>query len=282
MAKKGRRIGLVDDNLDNFHAKVYLDIVRNKLARAGFTIVGATALKRKASRAWAAERDLPFYDSVADLDPHVDYYMVLAPGTPQTHLGLCRQVFPFGKTTYVDKTFAPDLATAKKIFALADRHRVKMQTTSALRYTSVQEYVREIGRARVRHMVTWGGGRSFHEYAIHQTELAVSCMGAKAEGLMRRGAGKHNQLLVNFSGGRTAVINTYIKARTPYAASVTTADETRFIPCDTSRLFIDTMAAILDFFKSARPNIDRAESLTVRRILDAAGAPRALKQFVRL
>jgi hypothetical protein len=45
-----------------------------------------------------------------------------APSTPETHLELCQAVLPFGKATYVDKTFAPDLATAREIFALADQH----------------------------------------------------------------------------------------------------------------------------------------------------------------
>ena len=137
-------------------------------------------------------------------------------------------------------------------------------------------------RARLRHMVAWGGGRSFHEYAIHPTELVVSCMGAKVESLMRRGRGAQSQLLLNLNGGRTAVINVYTKGATPFAAALTTADETHWITVDGSRLFVDTLAAILDFFEAGRPNIPRDESLAVRRILDAAADPRALQRFVKL
>ena len=49
-----------------------------------------------------------------------------------------------------------------------------------------------------------------------------------------------------------------------------------------TRLFIDTAAAVLDFFAAGRPNIPRAESLIIRRILDAAAKPQALKRFVPL
>jgi len=276
------RIGYVDYELENFHANVYLAALRKELAGRGFRVVACTATKRKSGREWARKSGVPWFDSVEAMAPHVDCYVVLAPGKPETHLELCRQVFPFGKATYVDKTFAPDLATARKIFALADQHGVGMQTTSALRYTAVQAYVHRVGRPRVRHLVAWGGGRSFHEYAIHPVELVVSCMGANAESLMRRGTGNQMQLLVNFSGGRTAVINVFVRAKTPYAASVTTAKETRYIPVDTSRLFLDTAAALLDFFESGRPTVPRAESLMVRRILDVAENPAALKRFVRL
>jgi predicted dehydrogenase len=121
-------------------------------------VAGCFELKKKAGRAWAAEHSVPYVDSPEALNRHVDAFMILASSNPGVHLDLCREVFPFGKPTYVDKTFTPDLTTAKTIFRLDDRHKVPMQTTSALRYTNVQEYVREVGCTRVRHMVTWGGG----------------------------------------------------------------------------------------------------------------------------
>jgi hypothetical protein len=74
----------------------------------------------------------------------------------------------------------------------------------------------------------------------------------------------------------------YVKAGTPYAASVTTAKETRLITVDVGAIFLNTAAAVLDLFKRGKPDIDRKETLMVRRILDAAGEPRALKGFVRL
>ena len=47
-------------------------------------------------------------------------------------------------------------------------------------------------------------------------------------------------------------------------------------------MFRDTAAAVLDMFESGKANIDRKESLTIRRILDVAGQKRALKGFVTL
>ncbi|NQZ70393.1 MAG: hypothetical protein HRT89_20255 [Lentisphaeria bacterium] len=279
---KQKRIGYVDYSLDNFHSEVYLKHFREELKKRGFEVAGAWALEEKPSRIWAKANDVPYYDTPQALNEAVDFFMVLAPGNTETHLKLCQSIFPFKKTTYVDKTFAPDLKTAKRIFALADKHKVKMQTTSALRYTNVQTFVCEAGRSNVRHMVAWGGGRSFGEYAIHPVELIVSCMGAKATRLMRRGTGKESQLLIDFSGNRTAVANVYIKAKTDFAATVTTKSETRHIEVDSSELFLDTASALLDLFESGKPNIPRAESLMVRRILDVAENPKALKGFIKL
>ncbi len=282
MAGTGGRIGFVDYKLDNYHANVFLGILRKDLKKRGFDVTGCIALDEKGGGAWAKKNRVPYYDNAAQLNDAVDYYMVLAPSNPELHLELCRMVFPFGKPTYVDKTFAPDLRTAKRIFALADRHGAKIQTTSALRYTNVQKYVRDIGKAKVRHMVAWGGGRSFGEYAIHPLELVVSCMGADARRLMRRGTAGQSQLLIDFSRGRAAVVNVYVGADTPFAASVTTDRETRLIELDDTPIFRNNASAILDFFASRRPGIDRAESLVIRRMLDVAEQKGALRGFVRL
>ena len=277
-----RRIGFVDDDLDNFHARVTLEAIRGPLKERGFVVSGATALKHEKSRAWAAKNGLEYFETAAALDKAVDVFAILAPSTPGTHEELCGAVFPFGKTTFVDKTFAPDVATADRIFKLADRHKVAIQTSSALRYTAVQKFVAEAGREQVRHVVAWGPGRSYDEYAVHPVEMAVSCLGADARALMRRGKEPESQLLIDFSEGRTAVVNVYNRRKTPYAASITTSKETRYIEVDTKPLFVDAAQAMLAFFAAGKEQVDRRETMAVTRILEASRDPAALERFVKL
>ncbi len=281
MAAKKNRIGFVDNNLDNYHANVYLKALRGPLKGRGFRVAGCTGLREKPSRGWAEANDVPYFSDAAALNEAVDYYMVLAPSAPELHLELCQRVFPFGKATYVDKTFAPDLNTARRIFALADRYRVPMQTSSALRYTNVQEHVRAVGQKNVRHMVAWSGGRSFGEYAIHPVELVVSCMGAGVKRVMRRGSGNLSQLLLDCSGGRTAVVNVYVKSKTESAAAVTTTEGTAYLPVERASMFANSTVDILTLFQTGKPTINRKESLMIRRVLDVAGQKRALKGFVQ-
>src|SRR5262245_61965347 len=281
-APTGRRIGFVDLNLDNYHANAFLQALRGPLATRGFSVTGSTGTKTAESRAWSVKNNVPFFENDTTLNAAVDFFMVLAPSNPEVHLDLCRRIFPFHKPSYVDKTFAPDYATAQKIFALADEHRTPIQTTSALRYTNVQDEVRKATPAKVEHMITWGGGGSFDEYAIHPLELLVSVMGHEATALMRRGTPERAQLLIEFSGGRTGVVNVFPKTNTPFAASFTTDKATRYVEVDASKIFANNQAAILDFFATGKPNIDRRESLTLMRLLDAASDPRSLKSFVQL
>jgi hypothetical protein len=112
--------------------------------------------------------------------------------------------------------------------------------------------------------------------------MTVSCLGPEAQSLMRRGTDPESQLLINFSGGRTAVVNVYNRRKTPYAASVTTSKETRYIEVDTKPLFVDAAAAMLEFFAAGKEQFDRRESMAVMRILDAARDPAAFERFVKL
>jgi len=281
-AVKSRRIGIVDDYLDNYHSRTYLKILREQLKDRGFEVTGAYALQAEKGRQWCQEYGVTWYDSVAELNEVVDFFAVLAPGTPQVHLELCQQVFPFSKPTFVDKTFAPDAETAERIFALADEHDVVIETSSALRYTPVQEFVKSVGRDKIRHVVTWGPGGSFDEYAIHPLEMAISCLGHEVEGVMRRGDDRFSQLLLNCSGGRTAVVHVYVGSRTPYAAMVSTSEETRYINGQDGQLFVNAAAAILDFFDAGQSRIDRRETMAIMRILDAARDARSREGFVGL
>lgn len=276
-----RRIGFVDYRLDNFHADVFLKSIHALRDDRGYSITGAFALDSTPSAEWASVKGVEFFHRLDELNSHVDCYMILAPSNPEVHLDLCRQVFPFGKTTYVDKTFAPSLETAAAIFELADRNGVAIQTTSALRYTQVQSAVVRAGR-QLRHLAVWGGGTSIGEYAIHPVELVVSSFGVDATDIAVVGAEDYLLVTLQFKGGRTATIHLNTKSHVPYRAALSTRESTEFITVDDSNLFLDTASAILDFFDAGVARIDREESLLVREILDCIQSSRRPAGWMQL
>ncbi len=282
---KPGRIGLVDYDLNNFHADVYLETLRGALADRGFVIAGATAVEEEAGRQWCQKNEVLYFDDVDALDDAVDYYMVLAPSNPGCHLSMCEQVFSKGKMTYVDKTFAPNHALAQQIFELADRHEVAIQTSSALRYTQVQSAVQAFAngdKSPVRNLAVWGGGDSVAEYAIHPLELAVSCLGADAQELMTLGTADHPQWILRYTDGRLATIDFNPNEHVPYAAALTTDHTTELINIDLSQLFVDAAAGILDFFLKGMAQIDRKESLLIRQVLDLIAEGQPHRTFVPL
>lgn len=269
-----KRIGFVDDELDNFHANTYLDALRGPLAERGYEVAGATAIAAGAGQQWAAEKGVPYFDSIDALAAEVDCFAILAPSTPETHLGLCEQVFPHGKPTFVDKTFAPDVATAEKIFALADKHGVAVQTTSALRTTNVQREASALDSPLVS-LAQWAGGASFAEYGIHPVELAVSCLGPEAQSVFVAGNEEHPTVLVLFSGGRVATIDFNANEHVPFDAVLTTAKASKPVTVEDGSLFVDAASAILDFFDAGKALVPREETMAIMKILAAAGDPAA-------
>jgi hypothetical protein len=275
------RLGLVDHNLDNFHANVYLRAFRGELANRGFTVAGATAIEEAASRKWAEANRIPYYDHVAELASHVDAFLILAPSNPETHLPLCESVFPHGKISFVDKTFAPDLATAKQIFALADRHGVAMQTTSALRTTNVQPRLRELD-VPVSTLFVSAGGSTFAEYGIHPVELAVSCLGAGAITVTTFGNDEDLRIVMQFTGNRAAIIDFVAQQDLPFTVAAVSPERYDTLTVDLDRLFTDAASAMLDFFTAGQALIDRRETLLIRRVLDIANDPALRNTFVPL
>lgn len=274
-----KRIGFVDDDLNNFHANTYLDALRGPLAERGYEVAGATALQAEGGKAWADEKGVAYYDSIDALAAEVDVFAVLAPSTPDTHLGLCEQVLPHGKPAFVDKTFAPDTATAEQIFALADQHNAAIQTTSALRTTNVQAEVAQMDTLLVS-VAQWAGGASFEEYGIHPVELAVSCLGLNPTRLTICGAEHHPTFTIEFTDGRVATIDFNAREYVPFAAVLTSDKSCKVLVVDDSKLFVDAAAAILDFYDAGEALVPRDETLAVMRVLEAARNPAARAGWV--
>lgn len=266
-----KRIAFVDYRLENYHANVFLDAFRTTLKERGFEVSACHALDQANGRTWAEKNQVPYCSDLLKLDRQADYYMILAPSNPETHWALAQMILPFGKPTYIDKTFAPNLKTAKDIFALADRHGTAVQTSSALRYTAAQQRVARIGREHLRGMVASGGGSNFDEYIIHPVEMVVSCMGPEVIGVRRQLSIGFEMLRIEFSGRRNAEA-IFRQGDHPFVAHLATTfsrTETETIKVDSSQLFVNAASGILDFFDAGRALIDRAESLAIRSILDA-------------
>lgn len=71
-------------------------------------------------------------------------------------------------------------------------------------------------------------------------------------------------------------------SRRPTRRPISNSVRRCFRPVESGKIFLNTASAALDFFEKGRPDIDRKETLVIRRVMDLAGQKRALKGFVRL
>jgi len=260
-----KKIGFIDLYLSEWHANNYPGWIRE--LGAGYDVTYAWAEEDrsprdgKTSEEWCRQFGVTFCATAEEVCEKSDVLLVLAPSDPQVHLRLAEKVLPFGKPTYIDKTFAPDLDTAKQIFALADRCHTPVFTTSALRYaTEAIPGSREV-------LVT-GGGRSAEEYIVHQAELLEVILGRGACGVTAVPAANGTLFSVRYPDGRKGAM--LYGEKLPFALQQTHEDGKISYQPVKSAYFQTLMMEILRFYDSGVPAVSVDATLEVMAVRQAA------------
>ncbi len=203
------KIGLIDYMIDEWHANNYpawIELAAEKLgveAEIAYVWAEEPAPERLLStQAWCERFGGEACQTLEEVCEKSDVLMILAPSNPEKHLPYAERALKYGKRTYIDKTFAPDAATARRLFELSRKYAAPMFSTSALRYAEEM-----VGFDQVYSVTTTGGGRLLEEYCIHQVEMIVRLMGVEAKSVIAGGNEKHASFLIDFGHGRTATLN---------------------------------------------------------------------------
>lgn len=129
-------------------------------------------------------------------------------------------------------------------------------------------------------METEGGGSSFWEYAIHQLEMIVSVMGPGVESLIHTKSANADHVVFRFSDGRRAAMTLHPKLG--FSARILGRDDTVQIS-KLSSMFPNLIDAMLEFFRTGIPPIDRAETIHIAHVLRTAiDAEKQPDQWVRI
>lgn len=267
-----KKIGFIDYYISEWHANNYPGWIKNYCQKAGleYEVAYAWAEKDvslvdgKTTAEWCAKMNIEQCSSVEELCKKSDFIIVLAPSDPDTHLRLATETFKYadGKRVYIDKTFAPDYATAKAIFDEAEKQGVEFFSTSALRYSS------EIaGYTNAQSTVTYGGGSNYDEYIIHQVEMIVKTMGVGASKVKIQEEGDALVTDIEFADGRKAQMNWATSYG--FKAIVTEGDKTIEHEIE-SDFFATLMKKIISFFEGNPSDFSGAQTLEVMKIRETA------------
>jgi hypothetical protein len=266
-AKYMKKIGFIDYYLDEFHANHYVDWIK-EASNGGLEVAYAWAKidapKGMTTEQWCKQYNVQQAGTIEELVEISDYIIVLSPDNPEMHEELCRVPLSSGKRVYVDKTFAPNGETARRIFAVAEEHNTPCFSSSALRFAG--EYI-DIDKHKIQSISSWGPG-SFEIYSIHQIEPIVSLMGAEAKRVMYIGTKNWPALVIEFSGDRRAIMSHHGWS-CPFAMAVNFDDATSRtiqVQSDYFKMFIKEMA---DFFLTGEVKVDHAETVAVIAIREA-------------
>ncbi len=179
-----KKIGLVDYYISEWHANNYPLWIKEFCEETGkdFEIAYVWAetdispVDGINTAEWCEKFGVNQCETIEELCEKSDYIMILSPSNPEKHLEYAEKVLKYGKNTYIDKTFAPDYKTAKKIFDIAEKYNAKFFSTSALRCATESESIKNCVSA-----VITGSGGNFDEYIIHEIEGLVKIMGVGAQ-----------------------------------------------------------------------------------------------------
>lgn len=262
-----KTIGFIDYYVSEWHANHYPEWIRQVCEATGkkFEVRYAWAeqyvspVDGKNTDEWCKEYGIEKCETIDEICNKADYLIVLAPSNPEKHLGYAKEVLKYKKNTYIDKTFAPDYATAKEIFDVGEKYGTKFFSSSALRFGNESNNLGE-----VQSLVTTGGGGDIEEYIIHQIEPTVKILKARPLSLKVEKLGEDYVIFVKFENGKTAIVN--YATLFPYAVHYRRPDGSYGYTSIESSTFINLLTAILEFFETGVLPFDSTETLYVMKI----------------
>jgi len=271
MAKK--KIGFIDLHIDEWHANNYpawfAAAQRAAEFELGYAWEESPNPDGKPLAEWCKQFNMTPAKDIAEVIEKSDAICVLAPSNPEAHARLADLPLRAGKPLYIDKTFAPDRATAEGFFALAEKHGTPLMSSSALRYGEelVKTLAEKFADEKPLFMSTTGGGSSFQEYSIHQIEMIVTALGTGAKSVTRLDCGTSFFTIKYADGIRGASM--HYNPNFGFYGTLSKKSGTALV-LDGSRMFEHLLDHILDFYSTGVSPIPKEQTLEVAAIREAA------------
>ncbi|MDF2538968.1 MAG: hypothetical protein K0S76_1989 [Herbinix sp.] len=274
------KIGFVDRYLDNWHTNHYPEYIRlaSELYGIEARVTHAWAEIEPPSeyamttRVWCERYNCTQCSSYEELIDSVDAIMVMCADDCLPHEDLAARALSSGKPVYCDKTFAPTLEAATRMFERAEQYNTPMFTCSAQRYCmellSYQQQVKET----VSFCATTGPGDMVN-YSIHQYEMLQALMGVGAKRCQAFYGGDTAHIVYEYGEGRLCTFTQGPKL--PFKLFAATKKEgTREIAV--TDYYMNFMNKLLHFFVDKKVPITKEDTLEIMAMQQAGR--NALKQ----
>lgn len=265
-----KKIGFIDYYISEWHANNYPAWISaaNKALGTDYKVTYVWAesdispVDGVNTDAWCERFGAEKCASIDELCEKSDVVMILSPSNPEKHLAYAAKALPFGKPTYIDKTFAPDLDTAKKIFAIAERYGTPFFSTSALRYA---DELKDFSGSE--NITVIGGGSNLSEYIVHTAEMAVVLLGDPIKSAqLTRSESALREFSVITEGGKRASIVFSPSSGFSVLADKPSGDTASANIC--SDFFANLLRTVIEFYETSVLPFDSKETLEVMRMRD--------------
>ncbi len=253
-----KKIGFIDYYISEWHANNYPAWIKER-GGDGFEVSYVWAeeyvspVDGRNTDEWCEAFGAKRCDTIEELCEKSDYILILAPSNPEKHLGYAEVALRYGKNTYIDKTFAPDFATAKRIFDIAKENKTNFFSSSALRYASELDTI--VGSKGV---TVTGGGGSVDEYIIHQAEMLVRLTDSEPEAVRVEQQGEQYLCSVKMADGSQSSM--LFADGAPFGVYTD-----KYTPIS-SDFFGGLISDILRFYSDGEPSFDTEQTLKVMKV----------------
>lgn len=259
-----KKIGFIDLFIDEWHSNNYPQWIKDFGNGALVSMAWEEKSKegRRSLKTWCEEFGITPAKSISEVVEKCDAICVLAPANPEVHERLAELPLKSGKPVYIDKPFAPDVATARRMFELAAKHHTPLFSSSALRFaTELSDAKKILADERIDFVSVRGGGGSFEEYGVHQLEMLVTLMGTGIKRVMDCGNGTRSRhILVDYADGRRGTL-TWMQGQN---FGLAVAGEKREIILDQlNDIFPNLIKAMLEFFRTGKAPVPQEETIEI-------------------
>lgn len=265
-----KKIGFVDFYISEWHANNYPRWISEACERLGVEYKVAYAwaeldispVDGLSTDDWCAKYGAEKCESIDELCERSDVIVILAPSNPEKHLPYAETVLKYGKRTYIDKTFAPDLAACEKIFELGERYNTPFFSSSALGYADELDSLSD-----VTEMITTGGGSNLPEYIIHQAEMVVKKLGTGIMSVSAEWKGAQCFIDVKYESGKRATM--IYGSSMPFTVYMANGECEKWKKAD-SPYFANLIEDMVRFFGDGIPSFDGNRTKEVIRLCELA------------
>lgn len=263
------KIGFIDYFLDEWHANNYPKWFKAASEKLGEEFVVSYAWAEldappqggKTTKEWCEEKGVKACATLEEVCEKSDVLVILSPDNAERHLDYAKVALPYGKRTYIDKTFAPDYATALRIFGIAREHNTPFFSSSALRYAEELKAV-----DAPDHMITTGGGH-LSNYMVHQAEMVVAKLGLGISSVTARKQGPVTLFSVDYENGKRATVLHAPAFGFQISMAKENGEVTPLTPA-ASPFFAAMIADMARFFLDGKPSFDPDETLEVMKLIE--------------
>ena len=196
------------------------------------------------------------------------------------HLARAAPFLEAGLPCYIDKPFACSSDDARKIVALADKHKAPVFSASSLRYApELTAFLADEGRGKILGALAYGpaplSGSEQHNpglfhYGIHAVEILYTLMGPGCRRVTCTHEKDVDVAVGQWADGRVATVRGIRAGKADYGCVAFTEKGVFPLALSTKYIYRELLKRIVDLFTTKKSPLDPAVTVEIVAFIEAA------------